>query len=82
MSVASETAALAALSNAGYMEDVREKLVAERGRLSAALTNIPFLTPYPSEANFVLCKVRCELCVLCVLSARRSRVPLSLEMHG
>lgn len=64
MSVASETAALAALTNAGYMADVRAKLVAERGRLSTALADIPFLTPYPSEANFVLCKVRCVLCML------------------
>lgn len=58
MSVASETAALAALGNEKYMNDVRDKLVQERQRLREALDKLPFLTPYPSSANFVLCKVR------------------------
>eukprot|EP00892_Ulva_mutabilis_P001055 jgi/Ulvmu1/10950/UM007_0129.1 len=57
VSVASETAALAALRNPGHMDSVRERLISERRRLSAALEDISFLAPYPSEANFVLCKV-------------------------
>jgi len=57
--VASETAALAALSNPTYLEDVRNKLVAERERMRAALSERhgAWLTPYPSAANFVLCGV-------------------------
>lgn len=57
VSVASETAALAALENASYMQGIRDTLVQERERLRAALQDIPLLTPYPSSANFVLCKV-------------------------
>lgn len=37
---------------------VRDALVAERRRLYAALQGVPFLEPYPSEANFILCRVR------------------------
>lgn len=38
------------------MGRVRDLLVAERARLLEALEGVPFLEPYPSEANFVLCK--------------------------
>ena len=66
VSVASETAALAAMSNAQYMADVRQKLVDERQRLYALLQDIPFLEPHPSEANYILCQVRsCGLLCLC-----------------
>jgi histidinol-phosphate aminotransferase len=37
---------------------VRDALVAERRRLHTALQGVPFLEPYPSEANFILCRVR------------------------
>ena len=57
VSVAAETAACAALSNPGYLETVRDALVAERGRLFDVLQAVPYLEPYPSAANFVLCKV-------------------------
>lgn len=57
VSVASETAALAALGSGQYMRDVRDTLVQERERLQNALQDISFLTPLPSNANFVLCKV-------------------------
>jgi histidinol-phosphate aminotransferase len=55
--VAAETAALAALSNPTYLKDVRDALVAERGRLAAGLASIPWLEPYPSSANFILARV-------------------------
>ena len=58
VSVASETAALAATSNAAYMEDVRAKLIRERNRLFSLLQDVPFLEPFPSQANFILCNVR------------------------
>ena len=57
VSVAAETAALAALSNPTYLKDVRDALVAERGRLAAGLASIPWLEPYPSSANFILARV-------------------------
>jgi histidinol-phosphate aminotransferase len=50
-------AALAALSNPGYLKDVKEKLVSERDNLFDVLAACPFLEPYPSAANFILCRV-------------------------
>ncbi|CAN7087683.1 unnamed protein product [Brassica oleracea var. botrytis] len=57
VSVAGEVAALAALSNGKYLEDVRDALVLERERLFKLLKEVPFLNPYPSHSNFVLCEV-------------------------
>lgn len=57
VSVAAETAAVAALSNPAYLQRVRDALVGERERLFQGLAAIPFLEPNPSHANFVLCKV-------------------------
>lgn len=36
---------------------VRDALVSERRRLMGLLQQVPFLEPYPSHANFILCKV-------------------------
>lgn len=58
VSVAAEVAACAALSNPEYLAQVRDALVAERLRLHQVLSSFPFLAPYPSEANFILCKVK------------------------
>ncbi|PSC74017.1 histidinol-phosphate aminotransferase [Micractinium conductrix] len=57
VSVAAEVAAVAALSNLPYMERVRDALVAERRRLFDALAAVPYLQPFPSHSNFILCKV-------------------------
>lgn len=57
VSVAAEVAACAALGNREYLEKVKVALVQERERLFAMLKGLPGLVPYPSEANFVLCKV-------------------------
>jgi histidinol-phosphate aminotransferase len=58
VSVAAEVAATAALSNLKYMNDVKDALVAERQRLYESLRDeVPFLKPYPSQSNFVLCRV-------------------------
>ncbi|CAH8359458.1 unnamed protein product [Eruca vesicaria subsp. sativa] len=59
VSVAGEVAALAALSNGQYLEDVRDALVRERERLFKLLKDVPFLDPYPSHSNFILCEVTC-----------------------
>lgn len=39
------------------LQDVREKLVNERERMMQELQAIPYLHVFPSEANFLLCKV-------------------------
>ena len=38
-------------------QSVRDALVSERERLFSLLTDVPYLSPYPSHANFILCKV-------------------------
>ena len=62
VSVAAETAACAALANPAYLERVRDALVQERGRLMAVLEGVQYLQPYPSSANFILCKVTAACC--------------------
>lgn len=36
---------------------VKEALVQERDRLFKLLSEVPFLNPYPSYSNFILCEV-------------------------
>ena len=57
VNVAGTTAALASLSDVSRLEKKVQKIVAERGRLYAALQAFDFLKPYPSEANFILSRV-------------------------
>ncbi|XP_077248769.1 histidinol-phosphate aminotransferase, chloroplastic-like isoform X1 [Tasmannia lanceolata] len=57
VSVAAEVSACAALQNPIYLEKVKNALVQERERLYNLLEGIPFLTPYPSYSNFILCEV-------------------------
>jgi|SRR5579859_3269904 len=57
VSVAASGAAIAALDDAGYMADMVARLTAERERLAACLATVSYLQPYPSRANFILCRV-------------------------
>jgi histidinol-phosphate aminotransferase len=57
VNVAATAAAIASLEDAEYMARVVRLLVAERDRLYQLLMTIPFLHPYPSRANFILCRV-------------------------
>ena len=50
-------AALAALDDPDYLAQAVATLTAERDRLAAALAGIDYLSPYPSRANFILCRV-------------------------
>jgi histidinol-phosphate aminotransferase len=58
VSVAASAAAIASLADAVYMSEIVTKLVTERNRMAAALSELPFLTIYPSWANFILCRVQ------------------------
>jgi histidinol-phosphate aminotransferase len=58
INVAAELAAIASIEEREALMANVARLVAERGRLTAALGELPWLHPYPSEANFVLCRVR------------------------
>lgn len=58
VSVAAEVSACAALQNPTYLENVKEALLQERERLYNLLKDVPFLDPYPSHSNFILCAVK------------------------
>ncbi|CAO2047784.1 unnamed protein product [Urochloa humidicola] len=57
VSVAAEVSACAALQNPTYLENVKNLLLQERERLFDLLKGIPFLKPFPSHSNFILCEV-------------------------
>ncbi|KAF3443991.1 hypothetical protein FNV43_RR13681 [Rhamnella rubrinervis] len=57
VSVTAEVAACAALQNPTYLEHVKDALLQERERLYNLLKDVPFLNPYPSYSNFILCEV-------------------------
>ena len=57
VNVAANVAALASLQDMDYLAANVAALRAERSRLYAGLQNVPYLQPYPSESNFILCKV-------------------------
>ncbi|KAJ4840735.1 hypothetical protein Tsubulata_032475 [Turnera subulata] len=58
VSVAAEVSACAALQNPTYLETVKDALVKERERLFMLLNGVPFLKPFPSYSNFILCEVK------------------------
>ncbi|PJF47055.1 MAG: aminotransferase class I/II-fold pyridoxal phosphate-dependent enzyme [Chloroflexi bacterium] len=55
--VAGTVAAIAALSDREYLRENVQRLVAERQRMSELLGQFDWLHVFPSEANFVLCRV-------------------------
>jgi histidinol-phosphate aminotransferase len=57
LNVAADAAARASLADLPALRENVEKLVAERKRLERELAVFPFLKPYPSYSNFVLCRV-------------------------
>ena len=57
VSVAAETAARLSLEHLNELRAIGERILAERQRLFAVLSEVPFLHPYPSQANFILCRV-------------------------
>ncbi|MCZ7539310.1 MAG: histidinol-phosphate transaminase [Anaerolineae bacterium] len=57
VNVAADAAARASLADLPYLRANVARLVAERERLERELAAIPYLLPYPSRGNFVLCRV-------------------------
>jgi histidinol-phosphate aminotransferase len=57
VSVAASRAAVAALENRAWLEEKIALIVKERERLVLMLDDVPYLRPYPSRSNFVLCQV-------------------------
>ena len=57
VSVAAQVAVEAALADREWLMERVELIRRERNRLFQELQRYPFLRPYPSEANFILCRV-------------------------
>ena len=57
VNVAGTTGGLASLADAEYLKSNVARIITERERLTRALQQFEFLLPYPSQANFVLCRV-------------------------
>ena len=57
VNVAATVAGLASLRHAAEMRSIVEKIRAERDRLLRDLQAVPYLSPFPSSGNFVLCRV-------------------------
>ena len=73
VNVAASQAAIAALEDLDWSRRHLDALVAERRRLQQALAQFTFLEPLPSQANFVLCRVR---------GLDAARVKQDLELKG
>jgi len=57
LNVAASVAAQISLQHVEELAQVVERLKNERRRLYSALEGIPYLKPYPTKSNFILCKV-------------------------
>lgn len=57
VNVAATVAGLASLRHADEMLEIVDKIRVERDRLLGTLEEVPYLSPFPSGANFVLCRV-------------------------
>ena len=57
VNVAATVAGLVSLANREAIQPTVEALIRERVRLERELATISYLQPYPSQANFVLCRV-------------------------
>lgn len=57
VNVVAALAAVASLQDGLLLQERVEAIVSERQRLAEALAGFDYLRPYPSQANFVLCRV-------------------------
>ncbi len=57
LNVAADVAARVSLDDLAQRRMIVERLITERERLEDELAAIPYLKPYPSRSNFVLCRV-------------------------
>jgi histidinol-phosphate aminotransferase len=73
VNVAATVAARASLEDLATLQDHLARLIAERARLSAELSELGFLHVYPSSGNFLLCRV---------LDRDARQLQLGLEQHG
>ena len=58
VNVAASVAAQVSLAHVAELANIVELLIAERKRLFSALEDAPYLKPYPTRSNFILCQVQ------------------------
>jgi len=73
VNAAATLAAIASLEDIATLQTNLGKLIAERKRMSEAVSQLGFLQPYPSQSNFVLCRV---------LDRDARQLKLALEQQG
>jgi histidinol-phosphate aminotransferase len=73
VNVAATIAAIASLEDITTLQSNLGKLIAEREHMREALSKLGFLQPYPSQSNFILCRV---------LDRDARQLKLALEQHG
>lgn len=57
LSAAAEVAGVSAIQHAGVLNNAAHKIITERDRLFKELQLFPWLQVYPSQANFLLCRL-------------------------
>jgi histidinol-phosphate aminotransferase len=57
VNAAAETAAMASLQDLDILIERVALIQSERKRMAAALTRLPHISPLPSQANFLLCRI-------------------------
>jgi histidinol-phosphate aminotransferase len=57
LNVAASVAVVAALDDRELLDERACKIAGTRERMEEGLAAIPWITPYPSEANFILCRL-------------------------
>lgn len=57
VSIAAATAAMISLDHAAKLTEIQGRIVSERERLCQTLDKISWMETYPSQANFILCKI-------------------------
>lgn len=73
VNVAAQVAVKASLEDIEYLRQSVNRIRLERGRLYRQLRKLNLLVPYPSDANFILCRV---------VRSNASRLKKWLEMKG
>ena len=58
VNAAGAAAARATLRHRDQLKEQTQAIIAERERLDKNLREVPWLAPYPSRANFILCRVK------------------------
>jgi histidinol-phosphate aminotransferase len=57
VSVAASTAARISIEHNAELNELGGRIIAERERLFVLLKSVPYLRPYPSQSNFILCRI-------------------------